>query len=230
MTTIVDKLLSVARLDAGDLQLELAPVDVRSLVSEVVDTLARRRASTAHEFVARPARGAAAGAHRLRTSFARCSSTSSTTRCASRPAAGRSRSARDGAARRSCSASPTRASAFRTTEQERIFSKFYRVGDAQTGGTGRRPVHRAGPGQRARRTDHGSIGRGSWLELRRRAAGPRRTRESRSRCRTLACWWSTTRRRSGSSAGSISRRRRWRCWRRRTGRPGSRWRARSGPT
>ena len=38
LTTIVDKLLSVARLDAGDLQLAIAPVDVRSLVSEVVES------------------------------------------------------------------------------------------------------------------------------------------------------------------------------------------------
>ena len=36
LTAIVDTLLSVARLDAGDLKVELAPTDVGSLVSEVV--------------------------------------------------------------------------------------------------------------------------------------------------------------------------------------------------
>jgi PAS domain S-box-containing protein len=36
LTGIVDTLLSVARLDAGDLHVEVAPIDVRSVVSEVV--------------------------------------------------------------------------------------------------------------------------------------------------------------------------------------------------
>jgi NtrC-family two-component system sensor histidine kinase KinB len=36
LTGIVDALLNVARLEAGDLQIELAPTDVRSVVSEVV--------------------------------------------------------------------------------------------------------------------------------------------------------------------------------------------------
>jgi signal transduction histidine kinase len=36
LTSIVDSLLNVARLDTGDLQVELAPTDVRSVVSEVV--------------------------------------------------------------------------------------------------------------------------------------------------------------------------------------------------
>jgi PAS domain S-box-containing protein len=39
LTTIVDALLNVARLDAGDLQMNLVPTDVGSLVSEVVSTL-----------------------------------------------------------------------------------------------------------------------------------------------------------------------------------------------
>src|SRR5207248_5322850 len=36
LTSIVDALLNVARLDTGDLQVTLAPVDVREVVSEVV--------------------------------------------------------------------------------------------------------------------------------------------------------------------------------------------------
>src|SRR5207244_4660789 len=36
LTTIVDQLLNVARLDTGDLQVNLAPTDVRAVVSDVV--------------------------------------------------------------------------------------------------------------------------------------------------------------------------------------------------
>ena len=50
LTTIVDKLLSVARLDAGDLQLEIAPVDVRSVISDAVEG-ARAEAGAGHQFV-----------------------------------------------------------------------------------------------------------------------------------------------------------------------------------
>src|SRR5205814_5053235 len=39
LTEIVDQLLNVARLDAGDLQVELGRIDVGSVVSEVVDTV-----------------------------------------------------------------------------------------------------------------------------------------------------------------------------------------------
>src|SRR5262249_22347663 len=51
VTAIVDKLLSVARLDAGELHLEIAPVDVRSLVSEVVDSARADAGVNGHEFV-----------------------------------------------------------------------------------------------------------------------------------------------------------------------------------
>ena len=50
LTAIVDTLLSVARLDAGDLQVELAPTDVGSLVSEVVMS-AQQSGLNGHEFV-----------------------------------------------------------------------------------------------------------------------------------------------------------------------------------
>jgi signal transduction histidine kinase len=39
LTEIVDQLLNVARLDAGDLQVELGRIDVASVVSEVVGTV-----------------------------------------------------------------------------------------------------------------------------------------------------------------------------------------------
>jgi PAS domain S-box-containing protein len=51
LTGIVDTLLSVARLDAGDLQVELAPVDVRTVVTEVVTTTEQTAATNGHVFV-----------------------------------------------------------------------------------------------------------------------------------------------------------------------------------
>jgi PAS domain S-box-containing protein len=50
LTAIVDQLLNVARLDSGDLQVNLAPVDVRSVVAEVVDG-ARQTDVDGHRFV-----------------------------------------------------------------------------------------------------------------------------------------------------------------------------------
>jgi PAS domain S-box-containing protein len=50
LTGIVDALLSVARLDAGDLQVELTPTDVRSVVSEVV-TSAEQALANGYSFV-----------------------------------------------------------------------------------------------------------------------------------------------------------------------------------
>jgi PAS domain S-box-containing protein len=50
LTTIVDTLLSVARLDAGDLQVELAPTDVAAVVNEVV-THAEQTTPNGHRFV-----------------------------------------------------------------------------------------------------------------------------------------------------------------------------------
>ena len=87
LTTIVDKLLSVARLDAGDLQLELAPLDVRSLVSEVVDMPEEERSAAATRSCSTcPTRRYRRAP--TRKSSARCSSISSTTPCASRRAGG----------------------------------------------------------------------------------------------------------------------------------------------
>jgi two-component system phosphate regulon sensor histidine kinase PhoR len=50
LTTIVDQLLNVARLDTGDLQVNLAPTDVRAVVSEVVQTAEQAPAANGHDF------------------------------------------------------------------------------------------------------------------------------------------------------------------------------------
>jgi two-component system, OmpR family, phosphate regulon sensor histidine kinase PhoR len=51
LTTIVDTLLSVARLDAGDLHVELVPTDLRSVVSEVVTSVRQSAEVNGHHFV-----------------------------------------------------------------------------------------------------------------------------------------------------------------------------------
>ncbi|MGH3129309.1 MAG: GAF domain-containing protein [Gaiellaceae bacterium] len=50
LTTIVDELLNVAQLDAGDLQVNLSPIDVGPVLSEVVAS-AQQNGATGHEFV-----------------------------------------------------------------------------------------------------------------------------------------------------------------------------------
>jgi PAS domain S-box-containing protein len=135
LTTIVDKLLSVARLDAGDLQLELAPVDVRSLVSEVVDHAREEEGINAHEFVLDlpeaplPAR---TDSEKLRQVLLNL--VDNAVRFS--PGGG---TVTIGALRRGETIVLSVADqgvGIPDNEQERIFSKFYRVGDAQTGGTG----------------------------------------------------------------------------------------------
>jgi PAS domain S-box-containing protein len=51
LTSIVDQLLNVARLDAGDLEVELSPTDVRGVVTEVVANVEATGALNAHRFV-----------------------------------------------------------------------------------------------------------------------------------------------------------------------------------
>ena len=50
LTEIVDQLLNVARLDAGDLQVELGRIDVGSVVSEVVETVGESESVNGHSF------------------------------------------------------------------------------------------------------------------------------------------------------------------------------------
>jgi PAS domain S-box-containing protein len=134
LTTIVDKLLSVARLDAGDLHLEIAPVDVRSLVSEVVD-IARAEVVNGHEIVVELPEGPIAARtdpDKLRQVLT--SLLENAVRFS--PGGGR---VTVGAARRGETIVVSvvdQGIGIPDGEQDRIFSKFYRVGDAQTGGTG----------------------------------------------------------------------------------------------
>jgi len=51
LTSIVDTLLTVARLEAGDLHVELAPTDLRAVVSEVVTTVQQGAEVNGHRFV-----------------------------------------------------------------------------------------------------------------------------------------------------------------------------------
>jgi len=51
LTSIVDTLLSVARLEAGDLQVELVPTDLRDVVSEVVTNVRQAADLNGHRFV-----------------------------------------------------------------------------------------------------------------------------------------------------------------------------------
>ncbi len=51
LTTIVDRLLSVARLDSGDLQVQLAPTDVGAVVKEVVSAAEHTLGGEGHRFV-----------------------------------------------------------------------------------------------------------------------------------------------------------------------------------
>jgi PAS domain S-box-containing protein len=51
LTAIVDALLSVARLEAGDLQVELVPTDLRAVVSEAVTTVQHGANVNGHHFV-----------------------------------------------------------------------------------------------------------------------------------------------------------------------------------
>src|SRR5213080_5204478 len=50
LTAIVDALLNVARLDTGDLKVNLAPTDVRDVVAQVLDTVSAPEVN-GHRFV-----------------------------------------------------------------------------------------------------------------------------------------------------------------------------------
>jgi PAS domain S-box-containing protein len=51
LTTIVDTLLSVARLEAGDMQVELAPTDLRAVVSDAISSVQEGAVVNGHRFV-----------------------------------------------------------------------------------------------------------------------------------------------------------------------------------
>jgi signal transduction histidine kinase len=52
LAAIVDTLLNVARLEAGHMKVDLAPIDLCAVVSEVIDTVQQTASGNGHEFVA----------------------------------------------------------------------------------------------------------------------------------------------------------------------------------
>src|SRR5205823_7493564 len=51
LTGIVDALLNVARLDTGDLQVNLAPTDVRDVVGDIVETVQNGSPNGGHRLI-----------------------------------------------------------------------------------------------------------------------------------------------------------------------------------
>ena len=94
LTAIVDRLLSVAQLDTGDMAVQLAETDVGAVVSEAVRSLEAGDGAGRPPLRRRALRRAARGRRPTGTSSARCSRTCSTTRSATRPPAPPSRSPR----------------------------------------------------------------------------------------------------------------------------------------
>ena len=131
LTSIVDALLNVARLDTGDLQVDLAPTDVGSVVSEVVGGVPDPT-SNGHRVRARPARGAARGAGR-RDKLRQMLSALVDNAVKFSPYGGTVTVA----ARRTDNAVEVTVEdegvGIPQSEQELIFSKFYRGGDASSG-------------------------------------------------------------------------------------------------
>ena len=183
LTTIVDKLLSVAQARRGR-----PPARARAGRPPVARLRGRRRCARGRRrrrprVRARAARRTAARAHRLgqapagaleprrqRGALLACRGTRDDRGVEAR---------RDDRAQRrrpGCRDSDRRAGA--------DLLEVLPGGRRADGRHGCRPLHRAGPRQRTRWADHRSVGRGSRFELRRRAAGPRRANAWRCRWRT----------------------------------------------
>jgi PAS domain S-box-containing protein len=133
LTSIVDALLNVARLDTGDLQVDLAPTDVRSVVSEVVGGVDEPTAN-GHRFVLDlPDSPLAAQADRDKLRQVLSALVDNAVKFS--PYGGRVKVA----ARRTEDVVEVTVEdegvGIPMSEQERIFRKFYRGGDA-TSGTG----------------------------------------------------------------------------------------------
>jgi PAS domain S-box-containing protein len=136
LTGIVDALLSVARLEAGDLQVQLAPTDLRDVVTDVVSTVQREVVNGRRFVIDVPEEPLDATADRdkvrqilanLVDNAVKFSPRGGTVTVAARrtPDAVQVRVADEG-------------SGIPTGEHERIFRKFYRAGagGADAGGTG----------------------------------------------------------------------------------------------
>jgi PAS domain S-box-containing protein len=131
LTSIVDALLNVARLDTGDLQVELAPTDVRSVVSEVVGGVQEPTAN-GHRFVLDLPESPLA-AHADRDKLRQILSALLDNAVKFSPYGGTVTVA----ARRTDDAVEVTVEdegvGIAQSEQERIFSKFYRGGDTSSG-------------------------------------------------------------------------------------------------
>ena len=151
LTTIVDALLNVARLDSGDLHVDLTPTDVRAVVSEVVGSVTEPT-SNGHRFVL-DLPEAPLNAQADRDKLSQILSALLDNAVKFSPYGGTVTVA----ARRTGDAVAVTIEdegvGIPQSEQERIFRKFYRGGD---GSTGNRPwaVHRqrsrVGDGRRHR--------------------------------------------------------------------------------
>ena len=171
LTTIVDTLLSVARLEAGDMQVELAPTDLRAVVSEASRASRKARPSTGTASCSSCPTSRSPLRPTARSS-ARSSGTCSTTRSSSRRTAERSRSRRIAGRAASRSASSTRARA----SPRPSASTSSRSSTARTAGGQRRrarALHRARARAGHGRSHLGRLGRGRRVELRVRAAARR---------------------------------------------------------
>jgi PAS domain S-box-containing protein len=135
LTTIVDALLNVARLDSGDINVSLAPTDVANVVGAVVSSAEAAVNGGGHVFVADLDSGplaAHADADKLRQVLEQLVSNA----IKYSPDGGRvTISARlvDDAVELAVT---DQGAGVPPAERERIFSKFYRAGDAQGAGTG----------------------------------------------------------------------------------------------
>src|SRR5581483_9466669 len=133
LTETVDALLDVARLDSGGLGAALAPTDVAAVVQEVI--AGAERSGNGHRFVAELGSGelsAAADAAMLRqvldqliSNAVKYSPTGATVTVSARLSGDAVEIA---VADEGAGVPPA--------ERDRIFSKFYRAGDAQARGTG----------------------------------------------------------------------------------------------
>ena len=135
LTTIVDALLNVARLDTGDLAVSLEPTDVTRVIDDVVDVLRESANGNGHRFVAQfegDALAAQADPEKLRQVLEQLISNA----VKYSPDGGTvtvSAHRRDETVELAVS---DEGIGVPPGERERIFSKFYKAGDASGRGTG----------------------------------------------------------------------------------------------
>jgi len=134
LTEIVDALLDVARLDEGELAVTLAPTDVAAIVEDVV-AIAERDTANGHRFVAelgQHALAAEADAAKLRQVLDQLVSNA----VKYSPAGGTVIVAAKREGEHVEVSVSDEGAGIPQVERERIFSKFYKSGNGQVGGTG----------------------------------------------------------------------------------------------